>query len=95
MFDRTGQSNVAADREGTSYLVRESVSVTGGSIDVVVKLKVCTTGAGVNVETTVTGGKTEVVVTLMVNVTLEVWICTSVAVVICNWLVVVVTKLGG
>jgi hypothetical protein len=60
------------------------VSVSGGGIDVAVKLKVCTIGAGVNVEMIVTGGNTEVVVKLKVNVALEVWTCTCVAVVICN-----------
>lgn len=60
------------------------MSVSGGGIDVAVKLKVCTIGAGVNVEMIVTGGNTEVVVKLKVNVALEVWTCTCVAVVICN-----------
>ena len=60
------------------------MSVTGGGIDVVVKLKVCTIGAGVNVEVIVTGGNNEVVVKLRVNVALEVWICTCVAVVSCS-----------
>lgn len=69
--------------------------MTGGGTEVVVKLKVCTTGGGVYVEKIVTGGKIDVVVKLRVNVALEVWICTSVAVVICNRLVVVVIKLGG
>lgn len=78
-----------------SYRVSESVSVTGGGTDVVVKLKVCTTGGGVYVDKIVTGGKMDVVVKLRVNVALEVWICTCVAVVVCNWLVVVVMKLGG
>lgn len=53
-------------------------------MEVIVKLDICTIGAGVIVEMIVTGGRLEVVVTLKVSVTLEIWTCTCVAVVNCN-----------
>lgn len=60
------------------------MKVTGGGMEVIVKLDICTIGAGVIVEMIVTGGRLEVVVTLKVSVTLEIWTCTCVAVVNCN-----------
>ena len=53
------------------------------------------TGGSVEVCTTVMGGRIDVMVKLTVNVALEVWTCSCVAVVVCSSLVVVVMKFGG